>query len=218
MTKIDYFFDFQSPYSYLSWRLLERNSLLNQCEWNFRPVPMASVIKAYETKGPAEIESKRDYLMKDILRKCFQNDISIEIPCRLPINTLGVLRMSLPLVAQENSLKLIASFFSAIWEKKLDIEDTQIVEMILKDCGLDFVKMDEAASSKEARKELKSNVDLALRHGVFGVPSFVVHSDKGEELFWGADSLSDLSKSLAKTDDLDEKKYKEYLELFSSQH
>ena len=67
MKIIDYYLDFLSPYSYLAWVTHKKYKL----DWdqlgyllNYIPVSLASIIHFHETKGPAEIKSKREYLFK----------------------------------------------------------------------------------------------------------------------------------------------------------
>ena len=71
MKIIEYYFDFLSPYSYLSWQWIKENKKKlseKKIEFSFKPVTLSSIIGYYETKGPAQIETKRNYLFKDCLR------------------------------------------------------------------------------------------------------------------------------------------------------
>ena len=71
MKTIEYYFDFLSPYSYLSWQWVKENKSAlfgNGFKFSFKPVVLSSIIGHFETKGPAQIETKRNYLFKDCLR------------------------------------------------------------------------------------------------------------------------------------------------------
>lgn len=186
MKKIKYFFDFLSPYSYLSWtwfrdmtkELRDKGYIIE-----FIPVSLAQVITSYETKGPAEIETKRNYLFKDCLRKSLKRNVPFVLPRNLPFNSLYVLRM---VIASDEGKKeeLIDLFFRAGWEFGLDIGSSESLEKILTQKGFAAKDLLDQVGSKEIRLQLKKNNQYALEKGVFGVPSFIVD----DELFWGDDS------------------------------
>lgn len=201
----------------MSWKLLERNGSLENYSWEFIPVPMALVIKSYDTKGPAEIETKRNFLMKDCLRKSFLLDIPFNIPAKLPLNSQEMLRMALESTSGNLNRKLISVLFDGVWNQRLNLEDPEILKNWIEKFGFDYRELSEKSGQKMARAELKNNVKRAIDRGVFGVPSFVVVEGQKTELFWGADSIDSLIKFLNGSDVLDPVKYEQYLELFSSQ-
>ena len=114
--KIKYFFDFSSPYSYLSWENLKKDGMFEKYDFSFYPVTLATIIHHYETKGPAEIAPKRKYLFKDCLRFAQLNEIEFTPPKELPFNSLYSLRLAMAEVAKESQWAVIDSIFSAGWQ------------------------------------------------------------------------------------------------------
>jgi len=207
---IEFYFDFLSPYSYLAWQWVKKYRSESSGKGHNIipvPVPLATVIKSYETKGPAEIVPKRNYLMKECLRFTKLNQIPFKIPKPLPFNSLYSLRMALEEVSKENQFALIEALFQGSWGSGLDIGNTEVLTTILSDLGLDSQYYLDQTSNPQIRKKLKENVVRALAHGVFGVPTFVI----GEELFWGKDSIPYLELFLNGKDPLDINLYKEFL-------
>lgn len=206
MQKIGFTFDFLSPYSYLAWTWVRNGPY----EFEFHPVPMASLITHYETKGPAQIEPKRNYLFKDLLRKTKLHNIPFTTPMQLPFNSLYALRLSLKGVAGEHQKAVIDAIYRAGWEHGLDIGNDDVLRTVLKEHNLPvdelFAKMEE----KSSRIELKQNLEAAISKGLFGVPSFTV----GEELFWGHDSIPYLEMHLKNEDPLNHEHYKSFLNQF----
>lgn len=205
MKKIEYFFDFLSPYSYLSWTWFrEMTKELREKGYviEFIPVSLAQVITSYETKGPAEIETKRNYLFKDCLRKSLKRNIPFALPRSLPFNSLYVLRMAIA-CEDERREELIDVFFRAGWEKGLELGSSESLEKILNDKGFPAQDLLDQVGSKDVRQQLKKNNQRALEKGVFGVPSFVV--DK--ELFWGDDSKEFFLDYLKGKDQYNEDEY-----------
>lgn len=212
--KIDYYFDFLSPYSYLSWNWLKNNLEVIEAlghKLRFRPVVLGSVIKHYDTKGPAEIDSKREYLFKDCLRFSKLNNIDFNIPKKLPFNSLCALRCSLKEVSFDNQIKVIDTLFKSVWADQKVIDEPEFISEILSNAGLNGKDITEGSFSKEARVAVKRNLKDALNAGVFGLPSFVVEE---KELFWGNDSVKYLLSYLKNEDLVDQDKFDKFKEGF----
>ncbi len=207
MKKIEFYFDFLSPYSYLAWTWVRSQPY----EFSFIPVSVASVIASYDTKGPAQIAPKRNYLFKDLLRFSKLNNIPFTIPKHLPFNSLYALRLSLESTSGENQKNIIDAIFRAGWEHGLDIGSDDVLKEVLKDQNLYSDELIEKMESKQARIDLKTNIERALQQELFGVPSFMVEG----EMFWGNDSTKYLEMHLNGSDPLDRVKYQQFIEQFT---
>ncbi len=205
---MDFYFDFLSPYSYLAFQWLKKNrSLLDSLsiEINFHPTILSKLIHSYETKGPAEIESKRNYLFKDCLRYSSLNKISFNTPKTLPFNSLYALRLVLA-CPRDKKFDLVDSIFTKGWGRGEEIGEEEEFFEILKENGLPNSLMEET-TSKEVRKELKQVLTNATSKGVFGLPTFIYK----DELFWGNDSTKYLELFIANKDPIDQNKYENFL-------
>lgn len=206
--KIDFYFDFLSPYSYVAWTWVR--SKKEDYDWNYCPVSVPSVVDHYKTLGPAQIKPKRNYLFKDLLRYTALHNIPFTTPQNLPFNSLYALRLSLKSVAGVHQYEIIDALFNAGWGKGLDIGNDDVIKEILATQQLPvedlFLKMEDRAS----RLELKKGIEDGLQRELFGVPTFFVD----EEMFWGNDSIKYLEMYLAGLDPLDHEKY----QLFLSKH
>lgn len=207
MKKIEFYFDFLSPYSYVAWTWVRNQSY----EFEFIPVSMPGIIAAYDTKGPAQIAPKRNYLFKDLLRFTKLHHIPFTTPAQLPFNSLYALRFSLQSSAGDKQKEIIDAIFRAGWEHGLDIGSDDVLKEVLKENGLYSDELLEKMESKNARLELKQNNEKALQREIFGVPSFVANG----EMFWGNDSVKYLEMFLNGMDPLDQKKYQQFLEKFT---
>ncbi len=217
LKQLEIFFDFLSPFSYLGileFELLQNKIDCSQLELTWRPVLMANVIHAYETKGPAEIASKRDYLFRQILRYCDRTDTPIKVPKVLPFNSGEALRLCLYFDSLGVDIStLVFTFFKAAWGEGRDLSDLDVLTELMNHCGLDSQQALQESGSKDVRRLLKGNQARALELGVFGVPSFVLDG----ELFWGRDSLADLEDVITHERELPMKQlYQEYLQRFNS--
>ena len=215
--KIKFYFDFISPYSYLAW-----NWVKNSPEtFEFIPVSIASIVSHYETKGPAQIEPKRNYLFRDLLRKSKLQNIPFVLPKSLPFNSLYALRLALLETSQgDQSLqkKIIDEIFLAGWTRGEEIGTDDSLKLILENAKVYHEEIFFRMESRDSRVLLKKNIEEALSQGVFGVPSFLLAGKESPELFWGQDSIEHLKLALSGEDPLDLDKYHNCLSHFQARN
>lgn len=221
MRKIEFFFDYLSPYSYLAWNVMKKSlqEIKSHGTVVLTPVILSQLIHANETKGPAEIKSKRDYLMKHCLRYSSEHQIDFEIPKNLPFNSLEALRLSQQTIMGDRQHEFIDMCFRHCWGKGNDLGDLDEFELLCKAHKFYIDEMLLNAPMKELRRELKASVKRAISLEVFGLPTFLVQESSGKhELFWGCDSINDLLLFLRGEDRLNTEsnklKYTRYEALF----
>lgn len=202
---IHFYFDFLSPYSYVAWTWVRDQ--LDRYQFEFIPVSIPSIVAHYETKGPAQIGPKRNYLFKDLLRYTELNHIPFTTPAALPFNALYALRLALKSVAGNHQAMVIDAIYRAGWEHGLDIGSDDVLRKVLADKHLPVEELFSRMEEKSSRVELKKNIEEGIAKDLFGVPSFLVD----EELFWGNDSIKYLQMYLDGQDPLDHNKYQEFL-------
>jgi len=208
--QIKYFFDFLSPYSYLSWEHLKAEGAFAEYNFSLHPVTLATIIHHYACKGPAEIPPKRKYLFKDCLRFARLNSIKFRPPKELPFNSLYALRLALLEVAgtEHNQWNIIDRIFRAGWQQGLHIGEEEVLLELLKELGLPGQQMLDQVCAKSTRQALKENNSLALEKEVFGLPAFLVD----DELFWGNDSIPYLKMYLQNIDPMDRQEFDAFSE------
>ena len=85
--------------------------------------------------------------------------------------------------SEQTLLPFLRESFQLFWERKLDIENEEVISNLLTKFQLDS---DEFKSWMEPnRNSVTSLMDAALSKGIFGVPTFVFE----EEIFWGSEKL-----------------------------
>ena len=204
--KIDFYFDFLSPYSYVAWTWVRKN--WNDYEFHLYPVSVPNIIAHYDTKGPAQIKPKRNYLFKDLLRYTKLNNIPFTTPKNLPFNSLYALRLALKSVSGTHQKEVIDAIFRSGWEQGQDIGSDDVLKIVLADQNLPVEELFQKMEEKAARVELKNNIETGIKRDLFGVPTFFVD----EEMFWGNDSIKYLEMHLAGMDPLDQEKYQAFLD------
>lgn len=202
MKELNFYFDFLSPFSYFAWpKLLQMAKELN-LKVNYKPVALGPLLNHWQIKGPGEVEPKREFLLKQMLRYAAKNNIEFTTPKTHPFNSLYALRLALHGVAGEQQEKVIDTLWKAGWQKRIDMGEPEELLQVLRENDLPADELYEKSFSREAKVELKNNIQEAITRGAFGVPSFVVD----DELFWGQDSMNELRDYILGQDKLDREK------------
>jgi 2-hydroxychromene-2-carboxylate isomerase len=169
---IDWYFDFVSPYSYLSLYRLEEfaNPIV------YKPVLFAGILNHWGQKGPAEIPAKRKWTYRSCVWEAKKLGVPFRFPSAHPFNPLPYLRLALACDCRPETVKRIFEF---VWTTGEDAADPARFASLCSELGTD------PARRPEVKELLRRNTDEAISRSVFGVPSFFIDG----EVFWGADSV-----------------------------
>jgi 2-hydroxychromene-2-carboxylate isomerase len=182
-----FYFDPVSPYAWLAASAIAPIEA-SGARVVFEPVLFAGLLNANGNKGPAEIETKRVYTFRDVMRQAARQGLPFSGPPGHPFNSLLALRMCTALAGQDMRRRLALALFSSCWERGEDISNAQALARIANDCGLDGAALVEAAQQPAVKQQLAATTEQAIADGVFGVPTFRY----GDELFWGGDRVDAL--------------------------
>lgn len=176
---IDWYFDFVSPYSYIS---LHRLGELG-APVNFKPVLFAGLLQHWGQKGPAEIPAKRKWTYRWCTWWARELGITFRFPASHPFNPLPYLRLA---IAAGSTERVVRRIFELLWTSGDDAVHERRFDALCAEFNV-------SASQIEAAKDpLRKATSEAASRGVFGVPSFVIDG----EVFWGADALDFLKAFL----------------------
>ena len=186
MTKIDYYFDYISPFSYLLQTQLHR--LPNDTSIHYIPVLFAGLLKHWGSLGPVEIDRKKLFTYRHSTWLAEKLNVPFRTPDSHPFIPLPYLRLS---VAMDNDPELVDKLFRAIWATDFDPATDSGRQGIWNE--INIPDADSRTTDPDVKKALIGNTELAVQNGVFGVPTLVADG----QLFWGYDSLEFLLDYLA---------------------
>lgn len=190
--ELTFYFDYISPYSFLVWRKI--GNLCNKYNLLLKPVPVlfGAILTHWDTRGPAEIEPKRVYTYKDIVRCAAREKLQLQFPPAHPFNPLLALRATCIMeeINYQYYFTFITNLFEACWLQGKDLTSKEFILDILKLHGIK--NGSELIEADAIKKSLKNKTDKAITRGVFGLPAMIVDS----ELFWGNDRLEFLEDYL----------------------
>jgi len=173
-TSVDWYFDFVSPFSYISLYRLKELPVQVTC----KPVLFAGLLKHWGQKGPAEIPAKRRWTYRWCTWWARELGLTFRFPEQHPFNPLPHLRLALACGCHPEAVKRI---FEWIWMSGENASDPARFSLLCNQLNVDVERL----GDPRVKDALKRNTDEAAARGVFGVPSFVVDG----EVFWGADSI-----------------------------
>lgn len=176
--RLEFYFDFLSPFAYLA---LERfDHLPPGTTLVYTPVLFAGLLKHWGQKGPAEIQSKRSFTHRHLQWVAGKHDIPYRMPPAHPFNPLAVLRLS---IALNNDPDVVRAIFRFIWRDGKRPDDSDSWNELIR--TLNVTDADQHIAASAVKDQLRRNCDEAIKHGVFGVPTFLVDG----ALFWGFDAF-----------------------------
>jgi 2-hydroxychromene-2-carboxylate isomerase len=182
--KIDFYFDFISPYSYLAHIRLKSLNKDNQLNINYKPILLGGLHKLGGITAPAINERKMKNMKNDCELIAQKNNIEFKWNDKFPINSLYLMRGYL-FIHDDLKKKYLNFCFNAYWKESMDILDEKFINKILTEIGIDKENFLNGINNLEIKDRLKKFTNEAFDNDIFGAPTFVVN----KKIFWGQDRL-----------------------------
>jgi len=187
LPRIEYFFSFRSPYSYLSapraFELPKRYAI--ELVWRgVRPMAM---------RGQPLPRAKQFYILRDAAREARR----LGLPFGHIYDPLGEgVWRCLCIAELARELDLLAGFVidaaRGIWGEGADVRRDATLRAICEKAGLDWASCKNAIESQDYRDRVEQNTARLAELGHWGVPTFNFDGN----LFWGQDRIEDLERVL----------------------
>lgn len=192
--KLEFFFDYGSPYSYLADTRLAGLQERTGCEIEYRPMLLGGVFKATGNRSPFEetVVPKLKYQSVEMQRWVEYCGAPFQSNPFFPINTLQLMRMA----HAARSVGVFETFhraaFRGMWEDGQNLGDSDVLAQVLEAAGLDAAKLLALTADPDIKQSLIQTSEDAVARGVFGAPTFFV----GEVMFFGNDRLDFVERAL----------------------
>lgn len=184
MARLQWYFDFLSPYAYL--QFATEPELFQRSDLELKPLVLAALLDHWGQKAPAEIASKRLHTYRHVTWLGAQRGVPLRVPPAHPFNPIHALRLATAFGATHETVKAIFDF---IWRDGRSPNDEW--KALCDALGVPGAEV--LAASEGVKAQLRANGAEAIRAGVFGVPTFVADG----QLFWGLDATGMLREYLA---------------------
>ncbi len=182
-------FEFASTYSYLT--VMRAEPLLREAglEPAWRPFLLGPIFrsKGMETSPFVLDPVKGSYMWRDVKRRAEIYGLQFKRPAVFPMNGLSAARIMTAALGAPWAGDFARGVFGAAFARGEDIEDHGVLAKVLEGVGAEPGHWIARAQEDAVKQELRARTEEAMRHGIFGAPSFLV----GGELFWGDDRLEE---------------------------
>lgn len=172
---IAWYFDVVSPFAYLQWQRIRQLDV----PIAYRPLLFAGLLDHFGHTGPAELPAKRLFTYRHAQWRADRAGVPMRFPPAHPFNPLPALRLCLAAGADRAA---IDGVFDFIWRDGLAADTPEGIERLAGRLGIRDAAA--ALAAPAVKSALRANGELAIRDGVFGVPSLVLDS----QVFWGEDA------------------------------
>ncbi len=186
--QIHFWFEFASTYSYLSALRLPGLAAKAGVTVRWRPFLLGPIFAAqgWDTSPFNIYAAKGNYMWRDMERRAGKLGLSIHRPDPFPQNSLLAARVAQAAPEGPEMIAFCHNVYLAQFSERLDISDPDVIAACASAARLpgDIIAQSQSDENKLA---LRAATEDAIRHGIFGAPSFTVDG----ELFWGDDRLED---------------------------
>ena len=194
--KIEFWFDFGSPASYLAWCQLPKIAAAHGAEIVWRPMLLGGVFQAAGNRSPVEIPAKSRWMTEDLPRWAARYGVPYVRNPHFPINTLTLMRGAVGLQMsqmQSNAFDLyMRTIFRAMWEEQRNLGDLVELAAVLGEADFDSATFLALVADPAVKEKLKSVTQEAVERGVFGAPTFFVDG----QMHFGQDRLEFIAERL----------------------
>ena len=188
MTKtIDYWFEFSSPYSYLTAMRIEALAKDKGVEVIWRPFLLGGIYRTLDIPIPPMqlFPMKEDYMWMDVARQAKRQGIPFKKPDNFPQVAVLPARVAQIGFKEGWGEDFSKRVYQAIFAHNQLISEVGVISQILTDMGHDPEDVLARATAPENKKALMEATQKAFDKGIFGVPMFFI----GDEMIWGDDRL-----------------------------
>ena len=179
--KIDFYFDFISPYSFLAHQKIKQ---IENIDFNYKPILVGGLHNLHGIIAPSLINSKLKHMITDCNLIAKKEKLHFIWNSKFPINSLNIMRGYL-FINNESKNLYINTMFDAYWRDNLDISLEKILDDLLKNCKVNSKDFLKGIKKNKKKNELKNITQKAYDDKIFGVPTFVIN----DKIFWGQDRL-----------------------------
>ncbi|MBY0532759.1 MAG: 2-hydroxychromene-2-carboxylate isomerase [Xanthobacteraceae bacterium] len=192
LKKVEFFFDFGSPTTYLAHTQMPGLVQRTGAEIVYRPMLLGAVFKATGNQSPAFIAAKAKWMDGDLKAFAKRYGVPYERNPWFPVNTMMLMRGAIAMQKENRFASYADAIFRAMWVEPQNLNDPQVVGAVLAKAGFEPKHLLAAIEHQPVKDELRANTEEAVSRGVFGAPSFFV----GDKMFFGQDRLDFVEEAL----------------------
>ena len=186
---LEFWFEFASTYSYLSAMRLPGLAEQAGVDVRWRPILLGPIFAAQGwDSSPFNIyPAKGNYMWRDVARRADRLGLTFQRPEPFPQHSLLAARVATAIPDGPQRVAFCQNVYLAQFSEGQDISDPLVISACAAAARLPGDILDTAQTDAN-KHALRLTTEDAMKHGLFGAPSFQTQDG---ELFWGDDRLHD---------------------------
>lgn len=190
--KLEIFFDFLSPTSYLAWTQVPKVIEKTGAKAIWRPMFTIGLHQLTENRSPMMVPNKAKWIREDQQLFAKKYGVPLNFNPHGIINILAADRAAAHAEELGEIEILMEKMYPAMWVEGKDLSDLAVLHEIIRTSGLDSDDYIRSIEAKAVKDRLKNNTQEAADRGAFGAPTFFVD----DKLFFGQDRLEFVENAL----------------------
>jgi len=192
MSKIEFFFDCSSPWTYLGFESMEQlRSRHPDIEIDYKPFLVGGVFNSvnpsvYKNRD-TPVPVKQAYSKKDLQDWAKFVGVEIGQPPVFPVNSVKAMRGAFVALEQDCLVPYARRVFQRYWGDLADISQVEELTLILNDVGMDEVSFFEKINDQKYKDMLRENTEELIQRGGFGSPTMYLD---GDDMYFGNDRIA----------------------------
>ena len=191
MARVEFFYDYSSPWTYLAFTRIEELCRRYDAELVWKPILVGGI---FNTVNPSVYESrerpvpaKARYLWKDLHDWMRHQNVTMKFPPSVfPVNSVKALRGAVFAIERDCIGPYSARVFQAYFGEDRDISRDEVLRPIVEAVGLDPEAFFAAIATQPFKDRIRANTDECVERGGFGSPTMFVD---GDDMYFGNDRL-----------------------------
>jgi 2-hydroxychromene-2-carboxylate isomerase len=190
-SKLEFFFDCSSPWTYLAFKEIENLCSRLNLELVWKPILVGGI---FNTINPSVYESrsnpvkpKASYSRKDLNDWSLIRGVTVNWPDVFPVNSVKAMRGVFFALERNKISEYVESVFYSYWTNNLDISLDKVLAKIVEELGWSSDKFISFINLESTKEALKLNTEELAKRGGFGSPTMFVDD---ENMFFGNDRLN----------------------------
>lgn len=195
-TPIEFWFDFSSPYSYITNEWIDALAARHGRTVRRHAILLGVTFAAAELRSPVSYPIKREYALRDFARSARFERVPYLQPEVFPIPTQNAARVFWWLhdtAGEAAAAGWARAAFRAFFTRGVALHDGTALKALAAQAGLDAAAAEAAWNDPAWKDRLKEVNAAAVAAGVFGAPFIMVDG----EPFWGNDRKPQIERWLA---------------------
>lgn len=193
---VAFYFDYNSPYSYIASLRIEEVCRRTGAELAWMPVVLGALFQGNGIEPPHTKDNRRRYMLQDVRDLSTHYGIPYRERTVFLFKPILALRATLAVPQGAERARLVHALFSGAFAQDLDLGEPAVVSRLLDQAGLPGAALLEGSQQPAIKNELRAITDAAIAMGMFGAPTFLVN---GQKMFWGQDRMPLLERYLEKS-------------------